>query len=92
MALFCDKCGLCCKMLSNVKGMEEFDKGDGTCIYLKNNLCSIYEMRPNICDAEYMWITSYSKIMTHEDFEKESYASCIKIKSYLKNNNKEING
>lgn len=63
--------------------MKEFDRGDGICKYLSGNLCTIYQHRPNICDAEYMWITKYSKIMSREDFEQKSYESCQLIKQHF---------
>lgn len=79
--LYCDKCGLCCRMLACSKEMEEFDRGDGVCKFLKNNLCSIYEKRPDICDAEYMWITYYSRFMTRQEFEEKSYETCKALKA-----------
>ena len=79
--LFCDKCGLCCRMLAYSNDMKEFDRGDGVCKYLKDNLCSIYEKRPNICDAEYMWITHYSRYMTRKEYEEKSYEICIALKA-----------
>lgn len=87
MAFFCDRCGLCCKLLSKFDDMKEFDRGDGVCKYLKNSLCSIYEERPNICNAEYMWVTKYSKFMSREDFEHKSYEACLEIKKYFQHKN-----
>ena len=43
----CIQCGACCKMIDRV--LPELDRGDGACIYLKDNMCSIYEMRPMLC-------------------------------------------
>ncbi len=48
MAFECWKCGACCK-LAGFKA-PELDRGDGACIHLTDdNLCSIYENRPDIC-------------------------------------------
>lgn len=33
------------------------DRGDGACKYLtEDNLCSIYDTRPELCNMESMWI------------------------------------
>ena len=38
---YCLRCGWCCKSIN------PFDLDE--CPYLKDNLCSIYENRPNVC-------------------------------------------
>jgi len=44
----CKKCGTCCRIAG--LAMPEFDRGDGACKMLtEDNLCSIYDNRPNIC-------------------------------------------
>lgn len=44
----CYKCGSCCHV--GGIGIPEFNRGDGVCIHLTdNNLCDIYDKRPNIC-------------------------------------------
>ena len=72
-------------MLANCSEMKEFDRGDGVCKFLKDNLCSIYDKRPNICDAEYMWITFYSYHMSRKEFEQKSYEACMAIKKHFSN-------
>lgn len=50
----CSKCGACCKRAGK-SGMMP-DRGDGACTYLtQDNLCSIYETRPELCNMEKMW-------------------------------------
>lgn len=80
MSHFCDKCGLCCRLLNTVNGMEAFDRGDGTCKYLHGHLCIIFTERPNICNTEYLFRNYYSKTMTQSEFEKRSFEACMKIK------------
>ncbi len=49
----CTQCGLCC-MLAIRTGMldRSYDRGDGICKHLdENNLCSIYDNRPAVCDT-----------------------------------------
>ena len=50
----CSKCGACCRRAGKSGFMP--DRGDGACIHLtKDNLCSIYETRPELCNMELMW-------------------------------------
>jgi len=46
----------------------EWDRGDGACKYLENNVCSIYEQRPEICRVK-----NYTK-------EKELTMACEKLR------------
>ena len=44
----CQKCGTCCRFAGLIT--HPLDRGDGVCKYLdENNLCSIYEDRPDMC-------------------------------------------
>ena len=46
----CQKCGACCKFAGYF--IEGFDRGDKVCKFLtENNICSIYESRPDICST-----------------------------------------
>lgn len=48
MAWECNKCGACCRIAGKI--VPELDRGDGVCRWLtETNLCSIYEIRPQIC-------------------------------------------
>lgn len=63
----CERCGWCCRncnieirgddilRLGSTDGID-YDKGDSfkmrvPCMYLKDNLCSVYEKRPNSCST-----------------------------------------
>lgn len=49
--LDCKKCGRCCNK-NNIKSFGNAEisfKENGDCIYLENNLCTIYEDRPIEC-------------------------------------------
>ncbi len=73
----CDKCGLCCKRLDLIEEMKEYDRGDGVCMYLtKDNLCSIYDNRPTICNTKLYYLMHYRKQMSWEEFVKESKKGC----------------
>ena len=47
----CNHCGACCRNLGNSPLYAQLDRGDGICCHLNtsNNLCGIYETRPEIC-------------------------------------------
>jgi len=57
----CKKCGSCCKILNthlpkrkeDQLVIKELNRGDGICRHLsEDNLCMIYEDRPNICRVD----------------------------------------
>ena len=56
MKFLCSQCGACCRKAGAWNGAKHGlpIKEDGSCGHLKNNLCSIYENRPDICNAEKM--------------------------------------
>ena len=75
----CDKCGICCKMLTGIPQLAAFDRGDGVCIHLKNNLCSIYESRPDICNVEKMYVF-FKEQMSEEEYLQLMSDSCKVLK------------
>ena len=79
MTWVCQRCGACCKILNThrpVKMVDRlilklFNRGDGICRFLRDdNLCSIYEARPNICRVD------------KEDKELEK--ACQRIREFVK--------
>lgn len=44
----CQKCGSCCRFVFDTF----LDDGTGKCIHLKDNLCLIYDSRPQICRVD----------------------------------------
>lgn len=77
----CDKCGLCCKSLAGSPIYAELDRGDGTCKYLLNNLCSIYENRPLLCRVDEAYSKIFKNYMSEEDYYSENYKICKLLKS-----------
>ena len=75
----CDKCGICCKMLTGIPQLAAFDRGDGVCIHLKDNLCSIYESRPDICNVEKMY-AFFKDQMTEDEYVQLMTQSCLALK------------
>lgn len=82
MAWVCTKCGECCRHVGEVKGMEEFARPDGACVFLTDdNLCSIYDNRPLICNVSKVYETFFKDSMSENDFYKITQDACDKLKS-----------
>lgn len=72
----CTKCGLCCR---NVQPLPNLDRGDGVCRYLdtKENLCTIYETRPTICNVAAMYEQFWRKFgLTEEEHHEAVKHAC----------------
>lgn len=78
----CRQCGMCCRHVDFIKGMEIYDRGDGVCKNLgSNNKCGIYEHRPNLCNGKYVYERFYSDI-TVADFHRMIETYCKQIQSW----------
>ena len=78
----CDCCGLCCRSLKKVPALADFDRGDGVCIYLRDdNLCSIYDHRPEICNVELMYERYFSKKYSLDEFYAMNKKVCDALKA-----------
>jgi Fe-S-cluster containining protein len=80
----CIKCGLCCRNIHNVIGALELDNGKGVCKHLNNDLCSVYNNRPAVCNVEVMYDLYFADKMSKEHFFKLNIKSCINIAKSLK--------
>ena len=77
----CKRCGMCCRRVDLVPGMELYNRGDGVCKHLQDdNLCAIYEKRPDLCNGQYVYKTYYSD-MTVTEYHKMIARYCEKIRS-----------
>ena len=79
----CDKCGICCKLIKGIPQLAAFDRGDGVCIHLKDNLCSIYDSRPDICNVEKMYAL-FKDQMTEKEYLQLMTDSCSALKKSFK--------
>lgn len=78
----CDQCGLCCRHIDKVPELKAFHNGDGVCKYLtEDNRCSIYPVRPTICNVDLMYEKVYRHAMTREEFDDLNTASCNMLKA-----------
>lgn len=78
----CDACGACCRQVNKAQETQYLDRGDGTCIYYidKENLCSIYETRPNICRIDLQYSLNYSEQYTWSEFVEINLMACQFLK------------
>jgi Fe-S-cluster containining protein len=70
-------------LLHNIPVLSDNDQGNGVCRYLENNLCSIYENRPFVCNAEKMFETYFKQEMTKDYFIQANLDACIQIAEYF---------
>ncbi|GAA8060583.1 YkgJ family cysteine cluster protein [Helicobacter pylori] len=70
----CTSCWLCCKNITGVAELIEFDAGNGVCKFLdsETNLCKIYESRPLICRVDEAHKKLYSHIQLKEFYAKNA--------------------
>jgi hypothetical protein len=76
----CDKCGECCRHLERSDVYSDLNRGDGVCIYLTGDLCSIYEQRPLLCRVDECYEAFFGGRYTREEYEKLNYDSCNLLK------------
>lgn len=76
----CKKCGQCCRNIGKTGLLKEFENEKGECIHLtENNLCDIYESRPDICNVEKMFELFFKDKMTYDEYLTENYKACAKL-------------
>lgn len=62
----CEKCGLCCKKVN--------------CMHLtKDNLCSIYENRPLVCNVDKTYDVFFARVMSKQEFEQMNRKVCVTL-------------
>ena len=81
MIFVCDQCGICCKHIDQIPQLKQFDQGNGRCINLtNNNLCAIYEDRPEICNIAKMYELEYCRQMTEDEYLYLNFEGCKELK------------
>lgn len=58
------------------------DRGDGVCKYFneENNLCNIYEKRPDKCNIDKTFELIFAKDISKEEYYKLNYEACQRLK------------
>lgn len=77
MKFECKKCGQCCKNIGKTGLLKEFENENGECIHLTNdNLCDIYENRPDVCNVKKMYELFFHNYMTAEEYIRLNENEC----------------
>lgn len=76
----CDKCGECCRHLNRSELYKDLDRGDGICIYLEGDLCSIYDERPLLCRIDESYKVFFSSLYTKEEYYRLNKKACDNMK------------
>ncbi len=81
----CTSCELCCKNITGIVELIEFDAGNGVCKFLdlETNLCKIYESRPLICRVDEAHKKLYSHIPLKEFYATQRFATLCKKQTTL---------
>lgn len=80
----CDMCGECCRNLDQTDLAGDLDRGDGTCIYLDGNKCSIYADRPLLCRVEDSYNVFFKDKYSLEEYYEMNYKVCDVLKREAK--------
>lgn len=76
----CVQCGECCRHIDMIPQLVQFDRGDGVCIHLCENLCNIYEDRPDICCVDLKYKNYFNEFCTKEDFYELNLQICQELR------------
>lgn len=80
----CDKCGACCRHLTLFGKAYEWlvDGSTGMCRYFDaaTNFCTIYPIRPPICNIEVGYYLYFSHI-SHDEFISQNQMACKILKN-----------
>ena len=102
----CIGCGACCMAVGDIlstpidelddfrQEIEDFPykaKENGHCEKLVDGKCSVYENRPDLCNVDKKYDTSYKDVMSRKEYHNlTKQACCSLIKAKLNWTDKEI--
>lgn len=74
----CNRCGACCKSIRLLEETVSFDRGDGVCRHFDDtqNVCAIYEKRPEICNVQLMYEKHYKDQYKWTEFVSINQKAC----------------
>ena len=77
----CIQCGECCRHAGEVPQLATKVDTDGVCRYLdkRTNRCTIYDMRPKVCNVSYMYQTYFKAQMTEGEFIQKNLQVCCHL-------------
>lgn len=77
----CDCCGLCCRHVGRFAQMRDYALPDGSCKYLVDNKCSIYDHRPLVCNVAEAYKLFFKERMSEAEYYDLQQRSCDLLKS-----------
>ena len=82
----CERCGTCCRKISNVFFAKDMVLPNGVCKFLdeNTNLCRIYSTRPIFCNVDAYYEKYLSQRMTREEFYEKNKSACLQLKTHIK--------
>lgn len=80
----CDMCASCCKNLDKSNIYAELDSGNGTCKYLNNNKCTIYNNRPLLCRVDESYKVFFEKTVSIDEYYRLNRLCCVELKKIRK--------
>lgn len=81
----CTKCGACCRTLSQIPDIDKaMLNNDGSCKFLINNQCSIYQNRPEFCNVQIMYEKYFKDKYSLAEFYKLNIEVCNNLQEMMK--------
>jgi Fe-S-cluster containining protein len=77
-------------MLNNIPMLVKYNNGHGVCVFLKDNLCTIYSKRPDICNINMMYSLYFKNIMSEEEFVVANLEACSKLLKISEKNTENV--
>ena len=76
----CTRCGECCRHIGHIPALADFAREDGSCKFLgEDNLCTIYEERPTICNVAKVYEEFFKYRVPEEIFYEKTAEACKKL-------------
>lgn len=80
----CTKCGECCRHVGNIPSMRKYADDSGACKFLgEDNLCTIYERRPTICNVAKVYEEFFKDTVPEEVFYEKTAEACKKLQNAI---------
>lgn len=79
----CDCCGLCCRHVGRFAQMRDYALEDGSCRYLVDNKCSIYDHRPLVCNVAEAYRQHFRKTMSEAEYYDMQARACAELKNEI---------
>jgi Fe-S-cluster containining protein len=83
-AFKCSRCGICCLHVDLMPGFAHMALTDGRCRHLTiDNLCAIYEERPDMCRTDFVYEKYFSKTLSTDNYNLLIDELCNQLKTIL---------